>query len=332
MRRLSSALAAATLVGLGLGPLAGVAAAATYTSVDLASSIQADTSSTGAHLHLQVSAHDGSNGDGDSSTVTVSKGTVLGERHIWQFQLNQSAFSYNATTGKGSFDTGNQISPYGSISLTFTKSSQSTHQCAVSGSVIDVKGSLQGTVAFNTRAKAWGTVGSKSFTFSTPNLVVLNKSCVTGEGSTKLACQKRIDWYMPSMTGAGGSFGGATITRAGKTSTILTAESAKQLSSPAGAYRIDLMQAKAPNPTPHKSTLSIPSGAHASGSAKMTGGSASSHASKCTHGGKTLTSHTTTYVGGTFTSSPLVFNFAASPDLKAPKSTDAAYWSKTNFS
>jgi hypothetical protein len=272
-------------------------------------------------------------------TVTLSNAATpfgSGETHSWNFMLSRTSFGYTAPTGKlsSASSAGSQIAPFGSIALKFTKTSQSTRQCKVAGSVTTVKGTLQGSLHFATSTSAWGRVGSSSFAFATPNRLLLNSGCDDGNASVT-TCYTGIQWYAPS-TGQSG-ISGATLTYSGGSqSTIIDGGRFVNLSTPAGASRSDAINEPGQPVTVDSGENLIikpKSGTQVTGSATITNGSTSTSTQSCkTSTGASQTLSTTNHVGtwSSPSSSPLTLQFEIEGNIVEPD-TGTGQWLDNSY-
>ena len=340
MRRVARILIVLATTG-GLSTLAPATAdAATAKSQTLSSHAQSVRTSTGKSLKLEVTAAKTTTSGNTSPVdlrISLSTGVPYGkgETHAWTYSTSRAVFSYSASTGKGTLRTGSEIQPFGSLSLSFTKTGQSTTTCAVSGSVTNVKGKLHGKVDFDTKLSAWGTVNDGTFTFSTPNVISLNNGCNGGEG--KVPCSVATTWSGPSaVTPSDSAYeSGYAVTVAGTTTSTITGSRTTGLSRPSTASRSDVLTAAAPAPTMNSSTLTVhtKAGSPVSGSATISGGQASTTSQACALNGHSKTEHFRSYYGGASWSSPhgITFNFKAGPDLVTPTSGTGG-WSRNTYS
>ena len=176
MRQTSRIIAVAggiaiAVAGLTL-PAGARPAAPSDGSMTLVSSSKTVTSSSGKTLKVRVEADQSTQSGSTTTSLTVTIGTgslageaSVGESHLWHFDLSNASLNY--ANGTGQLKTGKQIDPFGSMSLTFKKSSQ-TSTC--NGAQTTVKGTLSGSLNFSTGTTRWGKVGGNSVTFATPNL------------------------------------------------------------------------------------------------------------------------------------------------------------------
>lgn len=334
------------VVGLALsgfsGPAVPQALAAGSTSIGLGSHVNTVHTSTGKTLKLSITAFKSTEqGSTQKATVGVnlSTGTPYskGETHGWTFQVARSDFDYTASSGQGSVNA--TFGPYGSVDLTFSKTSQSTSKCAVSGTMTTVKGTLHGSVHFDTNTRAWGSVNDRSFTFDTPNVINVENSCNSGETGGTPTCFTATTWSAPPATG-GSAYAyanGFSSRSGGKTTTTITGQRfGVKLAHPSGATRTDNLVASAPAPVVNGNTLTVKtsSSGPVSGSAKIAGGSPQAGPGyACTINGQKKTEHTKSYYAANAWSSPngIRFNFKASADLVTTK-TGASSWSQDTYS
>jgi hypothetical protein len=244
-----AALAAAALAAVTTAPAADAAARATTTpTVVLASHATSVTTSTGKALYLRVLAQSTSGGQTAIVTLGTSSSLATGERHSWTFNLAGGSLTYTASDGSATLSTGTQLSPYGSLSLKFTKSAKSSVSCdGGADSITTESGTLTGTVNFvtNTGSNGWGAVSKKTFSFTTPNHLVVN-SCQTQPPvkTPTAACHTGWDWVHLDFAGASTpstivQLVGSTYTTSSGTANRVDAMRMKRLSSPSGAMRTD---------------------------------------------------------------------------------------------
>jgi hypothetical protein len=108
-------------------------------------------------------------------------------------------------------------------------------------------GKLSGIISFNTRSKAWGSVGSNknSFTFSGHNTVTYDYGCSPFPPTSTPACQTGTTWDTPGEQS--GTFdGGSLVGHAGKVFAEVTAGRVISLGAPKGASRYDQVLALTP--------------------------------------------------------------------------------------
>lgn len=318
------------------------AEAATTKSLTMNSSVVHVTSSSGKSLSMSLMASkDTTSGSTTKATVTVTLSNAAtpfgsGETHNWNFRLSRSSFGYTAPIGKlsSASSAGSQIAPFGSIALKFTKTSQTTRQCKVTGSVTTVKGTLQGSLHVNTNTAAWGKVGSSSFAFSTPNRLLITSGCNDGNPPVT-TCYSGIQWYAPSSGQSGIS--GATLTYSGGTqSTIIDGGRFVNLSKPAGASRSDSINEPGPPVTVDSGgnlVIKSKSGTQVTGSAVITGGTTSTSSQPCkTSAGASKTLSTTSHVGtwSAPSSSPLTLQFEIEGNIVEPD-TGTGQWLDNSY-
>jgi hypothetical protein len=311
-------------------------------SLTMNSSVEHLTSSSGKSLSMSLMASkDTTSGSTTKATVTVTLSNATtpfgtGETHSWNFMHSRSSFGYTAPSGKltSASSAGSQIAPFGSIGLKFTKTRQSTRQCKVAGSVTRVKGTLKGSLHFNTNTSAWAKVGSSSLTFSTPNFIRINDGCDDGNPSVA-TCYSGIQWYAPNPGWEGIS--GSTLTYSGGSqSTTIGGGRFVNLSKPAGASRSDAMSEPGQPVTVASGgnlVIKSKSGTPVSGSAVIPNGTTSSSSQPCkTSGGVTETLSTTNHVGtwSSPQSAPLTLHFAIEGNIVAP-STGTGQWLDNSY-
>jgi hypothetical protein len=331
------------VVGLALSGLSAIAvpgaSAAGVTSIALGSHLNKVHTSTGKTLKLFLTASKNTaNGSNDKASVGVILSTHTpygkGETHSWSFGVPRSDFDYTASSGNGSVDA--SLGKYGTLKLTFNKTSQSSSKCVVSGSRTIVKGRLHGAIHFDTNTNAWGKVDDGTFTFDTPNSISVSKSCNDGEGSGGTpTCFTATTWSGP-FSSDGGFISGSSQTTGGTTKTVISGSRTVNLSKPTGATRTDVLTASAPAPSANGSTLTVKtsSSGPVSGSAKIAGDAPqSSPGYACKINGSKKTEHAKSYYSATGWSSPngIKFNFKASADLVSSKNGSGS-WSKNSYS
>lgn len=335
MRRTARVLVALTTICGCVALAPPEVGAATPQAESLSSHAQSVKTSTGKSLRLQVEAYKttaSSSTDKVQLSVNLSTGWPYGngETHTWRFLTARSDFTYSPSTGKGSVTTGKEIEPFGSISLSFAKTGQTT-TCYDDGiRVTDVKGTLHGKVSFDTRLSAWGHVSDSSFTFSTPNVISLTSGCRPKRGQFDCSVTTTYDTNTIPAEVIGNA-----VTVSGSTTSTISGDRTVTLPKPRYGGRVDFLQAAEPAPSISGSTLNITTKPHTaiSGSATISGGQASTTSLACTHNGHRHTEHVTSYDSGDASwSSPsgLTFNFRAVPDLVS--ATDgSASWSRSTY-
>jgi hypothetical protein len=272
-------------------------------------------------LHLSIGANRGQRGT-DTATVTLSDGKpyVSGETHTWTFDLKRSAFSAHA--GKATLVTKTMLKSFGTITLSFAKRSTSSSACQPVGTVTRMKGTVTGTIYFNTRTgpHGWGTIGSRTHKVRIKGasvLTLLGTGCPLGSSGGSTACVRGISWSPPFVSGTTSSFFGVEQTNGHAVSTI-TVNNQVRLSSPAGASRNDDLIAKEPRPTLKGGILQIrTSGSLVTGAASITSTGHNPNPYSCTSRGKKKTQKTQDYTG-TWSSSKLEAHFAATGVVEAP--------------
>jgi hypothetical protein len=288
--------------------------------------------SHGAALHLTIGANRGPRGT-DSVTVSLSNGKpfVSGETHTWSFDLKRSAFSAHA--GKAKLVTKTSLKSFGTITLSFTKHSQSKSACHPRGTLTDQKGRVTGAIYFNTQTgpHGWGTIGSRSHKVrikANSVLTLLGTGCPLGSGNGSTACVRGVSWSPPFVSGSTSTFFGLEQTNGHAVSTI-TVNNQVALSSPKGATRNDDLIAKEPGPTLKGGVLHIKtSGSAVTGSASITSAGHTPNPYSCTSGGKKRTQKTEDY-NGTWSSSKLEAHFSATGVVKAPISGTGTFTTST---
>jgi hypothetical protein len=343
MRRFGNVAVISSTIGALLLLGAPHAAAATAKYMSLNSSIKSVKTSSGKSLHLTVMAFKNTTtGNTSKASVTIYLTTgaspfSVGETHGFSFQLPRSDFSYSAPTGKlsSASSSGSKLGAYGSMSLKFSKTSQSSRHCKLSGSMTTIKGSLKGSFHFSTKTSAWGSVGGSSFSFATPNFMFLSSGCNDGGGGTQ-TCFSGLNWSGPT---ASAFTSGSSMTISGGTkSNIISVNRNVTLSKPSGATRSDSLnepaQALTVDSTGHL-VIKTKSGTHVTGNAKISKGTTTPKStSPCkTAGGASKTLTNVSHFSATWSSpssSRLTFHFAITPDFVAP-GTGSASWTKFSY-
>jgi hypothetical protein len=317
-----------------------VAKAFSIGSTSLDSAVLKVKGSHGRKLYLLVASekHTGVGRVGLSVQLSTSPRFGSGETHTWSFSLKSSDLTYNAVTGRGALSSGKSLKSFGSVKLSFTKTSQSTGDCdpnnPSAGKEIRVKGKLAGKVFFNTRSgkHGWGTVGSHvhRVTFHAPDDVILTETgCPAGFGGGSSSCVRGLVWSGPfaSTKGGGGTSIEGVVTKVGsRTVSTVTVNRSVTLHSPSGASRVDTLIVKEPAPSVHAGTLRITTSGHLiTGSASIVSSSSSPNNFSCTSGGKAKTEKTIDYTGA-WTAKHLTANFSATG-----KATVPATGSNTSF-
>lgn len=342
MRQTSRILTIASGVAIAVAGLAFPAGARSAApqdgSVSLVSSSKTVTSSSGKKLKLEVEADQFTSSGSTTTSVTVTVGTGLvageasvGESHRWHFNLSNSSFSY--ANGTGTLKTGKQIAPFGTMSLTFKKSSQ-TSSCH--GAQTTVKGTLSGSLHFSTGTTQWGKVGGNSISFATPDYLYMyasnGGSC--GGGNYTAPCAQGLSWFGPGPSGAGESyFNGNNL---GGTSRISFSRNLL-LKSPANASRSDSISLPEPAPKFANNKLTITTnGGGFRGAATMSGGTTSTQNSgTCKSSGHTYTIHNKIWSNATWkttTAHRFVVNFAITPDYTTPLSKTGQFFEQETYS
>jgi hypothetical protein len=175
------------------------------------------------------------------------------EGHLWFFPLKDGSFVVNRSTFSGSLKTGaSQISPYGVVSLQFTRVGKpSITQCSTSKTVTH-RLHVEGIVEFNTHSAGphhWGGFGSlrKKVTFSgRGSLKVQYGAMPCTQTPSKVTCRTSVSWQVDNE--AGTTLGGAWTLSHGKVKAHLSASRQVLLTKPTGALRIDDVQIPAPPP------------------------------------------------------------------------------------
>lgn len=305
-------------------------------SMSLVSSSKTVTSSSGKNLKLRVEG-DQYTQNGSTTTsvsVTVGKGKLagegsLGESHTWRFDLTNASFSY--ANGTGQLKTGKQIAPFGTMSLAYKKSSQTS---ACHGAQTTVKGTLSGSLHFTTATKKWGKVGGSNIVFSTPNYLYMfsaNGGTCGGGGNTG-PCLKGLSWFGPTPSGEV-YFNGNTFNSTSR----MSYSRSVGLKTPTNASRSDSMSLAQPAPTLSNNKLTITTkGRSFRGSATMSAaGSSTQNGAPCTLNGHTYTSSSKVWSNATWkttTGDRFVVNFAITPDYKTPLSKGGLFFEQLSYS
>jgi hypothetical protein len=329
MTGMTGVASGAATTGHGSAPAA--AGGFSVGGIGLDSAVVKVTASHGRRLYLLVvsNKHPGVGKAGVTVQLSTSRKFGAGETHTWSFSLKSSVLSYNAATGRGRLSTGKLLKGFGSLKLSFAKTSQSTGRCVpnnpAAGKEIRVKGRLAGKVFFNTQSgtHGWGAVGSHAHkvTFHGANEVVLTETgCPAGFGGGSNACVRGLIWSGPFVSAKGGGTSvEGVVTRTGRrtVSTIIFDRSVT-LHHPSGASRTDSLVAKEPAPTVHAGSLSITTSGHLiTGSATITDTTSAPNDYACKSGGKTRTEKTVDYTGD-WAASHLTANFSATGRATAP--------------
>jgi hypothetical protein len=333
MRRFGTALLIASSASLAFGLAAVPADAGSTQTFQLLGNATQVKTSTGKSVDLEVSVFKAAGENNTSINITLLSGSFSrGERHTWTFMADGSAFDYN--NGTGTLDTGNLPMKFGRLTLTFHKDSQHTTDCPDTGSVTDVRGSLKGSVDFDSKSDSWGTVHDNTFTFDTPNIVSVRDNC-TGEGNTKVVCSKVLSWTSPFQPGNAGSGNGFTFTQGGDTTTTITGSRLVYLDNQGQVYRSDIVSDVGRTPLVDGSKLVVRTkkGTRVSGKAVITGGNSSQNSQKCHKGGKTLHEHYTYRSGADWASQHgIKFHQSAFNDFATVGDANGAYWTKQTYS
>jgi hypothetical protein len=269
-----------------------------------------------------------------SVSIALATGGLgsTGERHNWSFEISRSDLSYNNKTGHGKLATGTSLKTFGTIDLTFTKTSRTTSKCkGGTGHDTTIKGRLSGTLFFNTQtgSHGWGTVGSRHHrvTFMTPNTFsLLTSGCPIGTGSGSATCISGLFWSAPyaTMTPSVSIFGYVTRSRS-RTTSMVTFDQFQTIMSPAGASRTDTLIANEPVPKVSAGTLTITTAGHAiTGSASIGNTTSSPNNYPCKASGKSYTEKATLHTG-MWTGGPLVGHFSATGRADSPTSGPTSF-------
>jgi len=342
--------AAAALLGSLVVTASPAAAAPTPTQLELNGHAVTVTTSTGQTLRLTVAAFKNIT-DGDKSKVSINvtlatgKAASFGETHRWSFPAPRSAFVFHRHKGKAVLVSGASLGDYGSLDLTFHKRSREVEQCGLGGTETAYLGVLRGAVHFRS-SSSWGRVNDKDLSFKAHNEVVVDASCEEAEGAgdeEEAECHQSTSWVGPTATVPGGlttQYGSAFVSGGPKRPSI-TGTRTVSLSSPHGAGRADYLVAEsaAPQLDSGTNTLSITTkpGTRISGAATISGGQQAPPATGDCHDEATNTDKTETttgYFGASWSSaadSPLLFDFAVTPNFTTPVSGSAS-WSQSSFS
>ena len=342
-------VALAVFCGLTLSSPTG-AHAATVVKLELNGHTITVTTSTGHALRLAVAAFkDITEGDTSKAAINVTlstgKAVGFGETHRWSFAAPRSAFTFHKKSGNATLVSGAALGDFGSLDLAFEKDQRTFERCSGGGTETTYAGKLSGTVHFRT-GTAWGRVSKKQLSFTTHNEVVVDASCEEAEGTGEggqAQCHQSISWVGPTgtlPTGLTTPYGSAFFSGGPKRPSI-TGVRTVSLPSPRGADRADYLVAETPAPQldANTNTLSITTepGTAVSGSATISGGQPTPGAiSECADPstGTTKQEMTAGYFGASWaspTDSPVVFDFAVTPNFSAPLSGSAS-WSQSSFS
>lgn len=179
------ALAASAIGGVAVAAPA-VAAAPHINAIDLTSSLVTFKSTTKHTLQVQVHAFVQKNAPAnDEADITLTQQNGVGgvsgaEDHSWMFPIQASDLTTNAADGGTLTLSSPEISPFGSLRLTFMRSGKSsTQKCSGVAAATVTPVAISGKFFFKTLSggtHAWGAVGSQK-----PNVSVLftGKSILT---------------------------------------------------------------------------------------------------------------------------------------------------------
>ena len=332
MRRFGSTMLIASSISLALGVAAAPVDAGTFQTLSLSSSSTHVKTSTGKTVDVEVFAFKLTGDNSTSVSVTLRSGTFTrGESHTWSFRVGGDAFTYN--NGQGTLNTGNLPLHFGSLDLTFAKSSQSTSNCPDSGTSTTVRGSLQGALDFDSKSDSWGKVHDNTFGFDTPNFLTMNDSC-TGEGNVKVVCSKNIHWTSPYQQDAA-TANGFTVFTGDTSKTTITGSRLVYLDNTFSTYRSDVVSdiGRAPVVDGSKLTIRTKKGTRVRGSATISGGTSDKHSTTCHKSGKTFHEHTASHTGGNWSSANgIKFNETAFADFKTVLKGQSPGWYKETYS
>ena len=181
MRRFAQIIVGTAFLGLCAFPSAAIArtratisprpnqnAASSYRSFTSAYTLV--RSSTRQRLWVQVVAS-GDSSSGFSLMMNFKSGkhplAPPFEFHQWSFELTGESLTYSSKDGSGALNAGSQIRPYGKVNLRLNRVSTVATPCARgNGNRKTDRVTVAGTMAFDTRTKAWGTIGQPRGTFS----------------------------------------------------------------------------------------------------------------------------------------------------------------------
>ena len=331
MRRFNSALLVASTVSLAVGYTAVPAGAGSSQTFSLSSSSTSVTTSTGKHVDVQVTAFKSAGDSNYSVNVSLSTGGAKHhESHFWTLQPNSGSFDYN--NGTGTLKTGALPQNFGSLDLTFHKSSQQTHNCPTSGSTTAVRGTLKGALDFDSKSDSWGKVHVNNLTFETPNFINVNDSCTGEGGDFVLHCYKGTSWASAFQAGMPNG-GGFSVVENGDTTTTING-SRFVLLGDGSVYRSDSVSDVARTPVIDGSKLTVRTkkGTAVKGRATISGGQSNDTTAKCTKSGKKFTEHSTQHASAKWESAHgIKFNDTAFSDFKTVLSGDNASWSKNSY-
>ena len=247
---------AAAFASFAPSTVAAVAATAATPTADVGTLDVPVTTTTGQHLKmiLAVSA----SGSHTQALVIVHHGPLgsAPEQHLWTFPVSRASMAFNGSSGHA--NVGSQLAPYGTFSLSFTKVSTTTKQCANQAKqptqVTTTKVRLSGVVNLALRnpnaASSWGSIrlGSASapYAFSgySRYIATTNGSCgVSNTAAAPPTCYSGWTWWpAPDVyVVSGGSIANGTSSLSG-----VYLSRTVTLTQPAGASRFDYMAIAVP--------------------------------------------------------------------------------------
>jgi hypothetical protein len=239
------------MVGLAISaaPTAAGAAAATRPASGtlLTSSNLALTSSTGRKLTAQILAERFRDDDNDTDFSVVLSDRA-GEDHQWQLQVDDSAFAYDASTGRGTVKLRPaEINPLGTVDLAITsRGAVTTHTCPNGDSWSRRDVTLRGTFRFASHSTAWGQVGSQNrpVTFAGSSEIQTDfgggESCFFPSGNG--TCRGDISWDGPFNSPA--ILVGEFARRHGRWNDLIAFDREHSLDKPANTVRDDFATAE----------------------------------------------------------------------------------------
>ena len=221
--------------------------------------------------------------------------------------------------------------PMATVNLVFTETSSSKGSCAPGGSATLYKGTLKGSVKFNTELPLAGTVNATTWTAkgATPTLTA-NSSCIPNFNPC-LA----VTTFASTSSGAGVLAAGFSGSEFGVTADDVTVASKTKVSQVAGATRDDaaLLNGAAITLNSKTNPTSVSIGTSSSGiitgTATMTGGKPSSTPFTCKNGGKTYHNVIANASNATYQSPAghsLVGKMTLTPNMTAPAKSTSASW------
>ena len=208
------------------------------------------STSTGVRVGVVVNANNGTPSARKNTfdillSRKVTSPVSSSETHAWTFVLSPTALQADQTSGTAKITTGMQLNPYGLVKLAFRKISSRTATCKLGSKVVDA-GVLAGTLFFDTRSAAWGTLGSKTkpLTWEAEVSVTFDSNCVNPARTPVPSCIKGFVWSSPGAASPSGGMelfagGAASIYSLINSHNSISANRSVMLSNPYGASRVD---------------------------------------------------------------------------------------------